>query len=144
MASIQRVPLASRDLEPQPSPRRSPGPDAEVMGYAEWHHSPRSSRRPDGAWQAQVRQGVLGDACVNRGRELLGSGAGALEGSEGRVHAASCCLMLPQMLGCSAAQGAPSDLVLSAAPGALTGSTFYSELRSLPPAQPIETLPSAD
>lgn len=50
------------------------------------------------AWQAQVRQGVLGDACVNRGRELLGSGAGALEGSEGRVHAASCCLMLPQML----------------------------------------------
>lgn len=31
----------------------------------ERHLSPRSSRRPDGAWQAQVRRGVLGDASVD-------------------------------------------------------------------------------
>lgn len=73
----------------------------------EWHHSPRSSWRPDGAWQAQVRQGVLGDACAARDRELLGSGVGALAGSEGRVHVASCCFVRPQALRLLRCSGSP-------------------------------------
>lgn len=84
MASTQKVPLASR------------GPET-AASYPVRHGSPRSSRRPDGAWQAQVRRRVLG-GCGDRGRELPGSGAGALAGLEEKVRASSRCFVLPWAL----------------------------------------------
>lgn len=82
---------------------------------------------------------------MDRGRELRGLRGGRPSGLGGE----SACLepLLRAALGAGAEAllgGTTSDQVLSAAPRALTGPIFYSELGSPPPAQPIETLPTAD
>lgn len=88
MASIQRVSLASRGPGAAAFSPPQPWPGApEVAGCAEWHHSPRSSRRQDGAWQAQVRQRGLG-RCVRglrpRVAGLRGRGPSGLGGESAR------------------------------------------------------------